>query len=250
MFSNAAIVLFAGLAAAQLHAPVGEPKGNPITRPLNEVVPKCEPFTITWTPTTANTVSVLLLKGPSTNVVKFGPALAEGIVNGGSLAWTPASDLPITEGNTGYGLQIIDDVTGQYQYSTQFGLSAGKCGDVKSSSAAPAPASSSAPVASSSPAASAAGYPVASTPAGYPAASATPVAPASSGYPTMAPYPTTMVSAPAGTPSHNATVKPSGYPVSNTTSPSLPEQTTNAASGLSAGMGLVGAAAAVAAFML
>jgi hypothetical protein len=37
MFANTAIVaLFAGLVAAQ-HAPVGEPKGNPITRPLNEV---------------------------------------------------------------------------------------------------------------------------------------------------------------------------------------------------------------------
>lgn len=242
MYSNAAIVFFAGLAAAQLHAPVGEPKGNPITRPLNEVVPKCEPFTITWTPTTANTVSLLLLKGPSSNVVKFGPALAEGIVNGGSLTWTPAADLPVTEGNTGYGLQIIDDVTGQYQWSTQFGISAGKCGDVK-------PSPSSTPVASPS---TPAGYPAssapaASVPAGYPAASATPVAPAS-GYPTQAPYPTTVVSVP-GVPS-NATAKPSGYPVSNTTSPSLPEQTTNAASGLSAGMGLVGAAAAVAAFML
>lgn len=38
MYSKATIVsLFLGLAAAQLHAPVGEPKGNPITRPLNEV---------------------------------------------------------------------------------------------------------------------------------------------------------------------------------------------------------------------
>jgi hypothetical protein len=246
MYTNAAIVFFASLAAAQITPPTGEPKGNPITRPLNEVVPKCEPFQITWTPTTFNTVSVLLLKGPASNVVKFGPSLAEGIVNSGSLTWTPAADLPVTEGNTGYGLQIVDDKTGQYQYSTQFGISAGKCGEVKpSSSAAPAP--SSAPAASSS--AAAAGYPVASSPAVYPVGSATPVAPANS-YPTQAPYPTTMVSAPAGTPSHNATVKPSGYPVSNTTSPSLPEQTTNAASGLSAGMGLVGAAAAVAAFML
>lgn len=243
MFANAAIVLFAGLAAAQRHAPVGEPSGNPITRPLNEIVPKCEPFTITWTPTTANTVSVLLLKGPSTNVVKFGPSLAEGIVNGGSLSWTPAADLPVTADNTGYGLQIIDDVTGQYQYSTQFGISAGKCGDVKSSSSVVVPASSapaSYPVASSP-----AGYPAASTPPSYPVASATPPA-VTSAYPTQAPYPTTMVSAPA----QNATVKPSGAPMSNTTRPALPEQTTNAASGLSAGLGLVGAAAAVAAFML
>lgn len=38
MYSKATIItFFAGLAAAQIHAPVGEPSGNPITRPLNEV---------------------------------------------------------------------------------------------------------------------------------------------------------------------------------------------------------------------
>jgi hypothetical protein len=42
MFANTAIVaLFAGLVAAQ-HAPIGEPKGNPITSPLVEVsIPFC-----------------------------------------------------------------------------------------------------------------------------------------------------------------------------------------------------------------
>jgi hypothetical protein len=38
MYSKTAIItFFAGFAAAQIHAPVGEPAGNPITRPLNEV---------------------------------------------------------------------------------------------------------------------------------------------------------------------------------------------------------------------
>jgi hypothetical protein len=38
MFTKASVVaFFASIAAAQLHAPVGEPAGNPITRPLNEV---------------------------------------------------------------------------------------------------------------------------------------------------------------------------------------------------------------------
>lgn len=182
---------------------------------------------------------MLLLKGPATNVVKFGPSLAEGIKNSGSLTWTPAADLPVTEANQGYGLQIIDDVTGQYQYSTQFGISAGDCGAV-SSSAAPSVAPSSTP---------AAGYP-ASTPsaAGYPAH--TPVAPSSVA--SVAPYPTTMASAPApiatGGLYPNGTVpKPTG---ANSTSPPLPEQTTNAAAGLSAGLGFVGAAAAVVAFVL
>lgn len=38
MFTKASVVaFFASIAAAQLHPPVGEPAGNPITRPLNEV---------------------------------------------------------------------------------------------------------------------------------------------------------------------------------------------------------------------
>lgn len=243
MYTNVAIAtFFAGLAAAQIHAPVGEPTGNPITSPLNEVVPKCEPFTIKWTPTTTNTISLLLLKGPSSNVVKYGPALAEGIANSGSFVWTPASDLPTTDGPTGYGLQLIDDVTGQYQYSTQIGIGAGNCKDTTSSSSSAVVASSSslAPAASS-----VAGYSMAassSAAGGYPVASATPVAPVSS-YATAAPYPTTMVSSPSSA-VYNSTVKPTGYTTGNTTTTSkLPEQTTNAAAGLSAGLGLAGAAA-------
>jgi hypothetical protein len=38
MYTKASIVtLFAGFAAAQIHAPVGQPAGNAITKPLNEV---------------------------------------------------------------------------------------------------------------------------------------------------------------------------------------------------------------------
>lgn len=250
MFSKATIVsAIFGLAAAQLHPAVGEPKGNPITRPLNEVVPTCEKFTITWEPTTPNTVSVLLLKGPASNVVKFGPALAQGIANSGSLAWTPASDLPLTDSPNGYGIQIIDDVTGQYQYSTQFGLKAGKCEDASK----PSPAASSSPVATPEPAKS--------TPAGY--ATNTPVPQSSAaGYPTLAPYPTTVATqsspAPAagtGMPYPNGTVPAgaatptAGRPM-NTTTGRLPEVTANAASSIQAGLGLAGAAAAAMAFML
>lgn len=244
MFTKASIAtLFASLAAAQLHAPVGEPNGNPITRPLNEVVPACKAFTITWQPTTPNTVSVLLLKGPSTNVVKFGPALAEGIANSGSLTWTPSADLEATTGPNGYGIQLIDDVTGQYQYSTQFGISKEGCA-VVSSSAKPAssgtetyPAST--PAASKS--SSAGGYPV-STPHVSSAYSAKPT-----------PIPST------GAPAGNSTViqptKPITLPSSlrpsatgNSTTSRLPEAT-GAASVLQAGLSLAGAAAAIA-FML
>ncbi|KAH7347098.1 Ser-Thr-rich glycosyl-phosphatidyl-inositol-anchored membrane family-domain-containing protein [Pyrenochaeta sp. MPI-SDFR-AT-0127] len=245
MFTKASIAtLFASLAAAQLHAPVGQPNGNPITRPLNEVVPACKAFTITWQPTTPNTVSVLLLKGPSTNVVKFGPSLAEGIANSGSLAWTPASDLEATSGPTGYGIQIIDDVTGQYQYSTQFGISKEGCSVVVSSSAKPASSGAD-------------GYPVST-----PAASKSSVA---SGYPVSSahvssvapPKPTAVPS--TGAPAGNSTViqptKPITLPSSlrpsatgNATTSRLPEAT-GAASVLQAGLSLAGAAAAIA-FML
>ncbi|KAL6702759.1 hypothetical protein ACN47E_000993 [Coniothyrium glycines] len=251
MFTKASIVsVFAGLAAAQLHAPVGDqPSGNSITRPLNEVVPACKPFTITWTPSTPNTVSVLLLKGPSSNVVKFGPSLAEGIPNSGSLAWTPASTLETTAGPTGYGIQIIDDVTGAYQYSTQFGISKNEADCASYSSSA-------VPVASSH----GSGYSAASSAVVKPSSVASP-----SGYPTGpavtpgVPYPTGSSAAPVystGVPHGNGTViqptKPITVPstlrpsaTSNSTTSRLPEAT-GAASAVQAGLSFAGLAAAVA----
>jgi len=127
MFAKRALVaLFAAFAAAQLpHAPVGdEPEGNPITRPLNEAVVAGEPFTIMWTPSdTTHTVSLLLLKGSSKNVIPVGEPIAISIPNSGSYSWIPPSEFgPGLSETTGYGIQLIDDVTGKYQYSTQFGI--------------------------------------------------------------------------------------------------------------------------------
>jgi hypothetical protein len=257
MFTKASIIaVLSSIAAAQLHAPVGEPAGNPITRPLIEVVPACKPFTITWQPTTSNTVSLLLLRGPSTNVIPI-QTLAEGINNSGSFQWTPASTLEADV--THYGLQLIDDVTGQYQYSTQFGISKADCAVVVSSSAAPVVSSSAAPVASSTPA----GYPVKSSAEGYPVASS--VVKSS----VVAPYPTTVKTvgsssahvASTGAPVYNSTIilptgsltvpnslRPSATGAANGTSPSLPEST-GAAGSIKAGLSLVGAAA-LAALML
>ncbi|KAL9596994.1 MAG: hypothetical protein Q9219_005420 [cf. Caloplaca sp. 3 TL-2023] len=124
-FSLAAIVSasFAGLATAQTCStkPVGDnPVGNPISAPLNQIVPAGTPFTVTWTPTTTGTVSIVLLRGPSTNVLPIG-CLADNIANTGKFVWTPSSSLEADV--THYGLQIIVSGTGQYQYSTQFGIS-------------------------------------------------------------------------------------------------------------------------------
>jgi len=245
MFTKTSIAtLFAGLAAAQIHTPVGQPSGNSITRPLNEVVPACKPFTITWQPSTPNTVSVLLLKGPSTNVVKFGPSLAEGIANSGSLAWTPSADLEATSGPNGYGIQIIDDVTGQYQYSTQFGIS--KEGCVAGSSSV-RPASSTG---------GSGGYPVStpaaskSTPAGYPVSTpaVSSVAPPKSTlvYSTGAPVANNSIIQPTKPITVPSSLKPSATGSAATSK--LPEAT-GAASALQAGAGFLGAVAAFA-FML
>ncbi|KAK4554203.1 hypothetical protein LTR86_008731 [Recurvomyces mirabilis] len=109
-------------AVAAWTQPVGDsPSGNPISQPgLNSVVPVGQPFTITWQPTTSGTVTIVLLKGPSSNAVPQ-YAIVEKIQNSGSYAWTPSTDL--APGDTGYGLQLIDDENGQYQYSTQWGIS-------------------------------------------------------------------------------------------------------------------------------
>ncbi|KYG49221.1 hypothetical protein M433DRAFT_131476 [Acidomyces richmondensis BFW] len=104
--------------------PVGsEPKGNPIYQPgLNSVVPAGENFTITWGPTTSGTVTLVLLKGPSSNAVPQ-YAIVEKIPNSGSYVWCPKTNLEPSNGAEGYGIQLIDDENGQYQYSTQFGIS-------------------------------------------------------------------------------------------------------------------------------
>ncbi|KAH7066266.1 Ser-Thr-rich glycosyl-phosphatidyl-inositol-anchored membrane family-domain-containing protein [Paraphoma chrysanthemicola] len=252
MFSKTAIVaLFAGLAAAQ-RTPVGEPSGNPITRPLLEVVPACKPFTITWQPTTPNAVSLVLLRGPSTNVVPLS-TIVVGIPNSGSFVWTPASTLEPDV--TRYGIQLIDDVTGQYQYSTQFGISKGpECDGFVASS-------------------------VASTPygGGYPASTPVPSSKASSskgGYPVSSPVPSSKANSTSIVTKTSSVVLSTGVPAGNssiiqpsrslsvpaslqstasstataTRSSGIPEST-GAASSLQAGLSLAGAVAAFA-FML
>lgn len=121
-----------GLASAYTQ-PVGDtPSGNPIVKPsLGEVVPVGTPYTINWNPTTQGTVTLVLLRGPSTNVIPLYP-IAEKVANTGSYVWTPSTSLePDT---THYGIQLIVDATGQYQYTTQFGISNPSFGSSSSSS--------------------------------------------------------------------------------------------------------------------
>lgn len=123
-FSIAAI--FAAASAVMAYTtPVGEPDTdkNPITKPgLQELVPAGKPYTITWTPSRpeVQTVTLVLLRGPSNNI-KFHSVIAEKTANSGTFVWTPSTDLE--DDVTHYGIQLIQDVDGKYQYSTQFGVS-------------------------------------------------------------------------------------------------------------------------------
>ncbi|KAF2711907.1 hypothetical protein K504DRAFT_489684 [Pleomassaria siparia CBS 279.74] len=208
------VAFFAGLAAA-VHAPVGDPLGNPITAPLIEIVPACKEFTIQWTPTTPNTVSLLLLRGPSSNVVPIGAPLAEGIANSGSFKWTPSSDLEAD--TTHYGLQLIDDVTGQYQYSTQFGISKDACNIVSVSSTVAVVKSTVAAVPTAETSATAAGYGYGyATPAAETSSSSSSSSTKEVGYPTVPSSVPSSVpavsSVPAPSAAPNTTFVPAPYP--------------------------------------
>ncbi|RHZ63404.1 hypothetical protein CDV55_107127 [Aspergillus turcosus] len=121
-FIAVALSAFVALASAYTQPDYSKPpQGNAILTPgLNEQVPVGKPFTITWQPTTEGPISLVLLRGPSTNVVPIA-TIAEAIPNSGSYVWTPSTDLE--NDVTHYGLLLVVDGTGQYQWSTQFGIS-------------------------------------------------------------------------------------------------------------------------------
>jgi hypothetical protein len=123
------------------------PTGNAIALPgLNEQVPAGAPYTITWDPTTTGTIDLILLRGPSTNVVPIA-TIAQDIANTGTFVWTPSTSL--VPDTTHYGILLVVTATGQYQYSTQFGISNPEY-SVSSSSASATTSSAPAPSGSSS----------------------------------------------------------------------------------------------------
>jgi len=142
MFAKLLTVLAAGLGLASAYTtPTTQLTGNPVLSPgSTDIVPVGQPFTITWDGTgLGSTVTLVLLRGPSTNVVPIA-TIVEDTPNTGSYVWTPSTSLQ--DDVTGYGIQMIDDATGKFQYTTQFGVS-NKAGPPASSSAAPAPPASS-----------------------------------------------------------------------------------------------------------
>ncbi|MCJ1337196.1 hypothetical protein MMC09_002478 [Bachmanniomyces sp. S44760] len=112
----------AGISCAFEQSAPGDPSGNPIHTPDGTFnVPVGKKFIISWQPTSPGPVTLLLLKGPSTNVIPIA-TIASGIHNTGSFEWTPSTDLQASD-KKGYGIKLIDDKTKAYQYSVQFGIS-------------------------------------------------------------------------------------------------------------------------------
>lgn len=121
LFKTALLSAMAALATAYTQPDYSkDPSGNAIVKPgLNDLVTAGEPYTIQWEPTTQGPVSLVLLRGPSTNVKPI-DTLAEGIENSGHFDWVPSTSLEAD--TTHYGLLLVVEGTGQYQYSTQFGV--------------------------------------------------------------------------------------------------------------------------------
>lgn len=120
------------------------PSGNPIGHPeLGELITAGQAYTITWAPDTGgeaspkipishhrmytdskyhitDRVTILLLRGPSNNVVPI-LTIAEAIPNTGSYIW-PSVPTTLEPDITGYGIQLIVEGSGAYQYSPQCGV--------------------------------------------------------------------------------------------------------------------------------
>ncbi|MCJ1320957.1 hypothetical protein MMC15_006298 [Xylographa vitiligo] len=95
--------------------------GNSFYTPgLDQIVPAGAPFNVTWNPTTNGTVDLVLCHGPSSNCTDL-VAISTNIPNTGSYLWYPS--LSIQPDTSNYGIQLIVDATGAYQYTDQFGIS-------------------------------------------------------------------------------------------------------------------------------
>lgn len=118
--------LFAGVAAAlsSLVSAQVQLSGNAVYSPdINTPATAGAPTQIKFDGTGLKSVSLILLKGPSTNVVPI-DTIATGIaVTDGDnyYTWTPSTSLENLP-TEGYGIKLVDDATGNFQYSTQFGI--------------------------------------------------------------------------------------------------------------------------------
>ncbi|PUU84146.1 Ser-Thr-rich glycosyl-phosphatidyl-inositol-anchored membrane family-domain-containing protein [Tuber borchii] len=123
-FLVAVIAIFS--IGVEVEAAAGDtPSGlNPISYPLGGNVDAGSPVTITWQPSTPGTVTIHALKGNPDNLNDLGPIVAN-IANSGSFVWnvpkTFEDSSTMGAGNK-YGLKIIDDATGKFEYSPPFDM--------------------------------------------------------------------------------------------------------------------------------
>jgi len=116
-------VLVAGLAAVNAyHAPGTQIDGtNAIFTPNTESpVTVGTPYSVTWDGEgLGDKISLLLWRGPGESLVFLKP-IADSVDNTGTFMWTPDSSLE--DDVTHYGLQVVSELDGRFQWSTQFGV--------------------------------------------------------------------------------------------------------------------------------
>lgn len=146
------IIFAAGFAAVAtaFTQPKSQTYGALLTPSLDSPVTTGQDYTVTWTPNQPAdgvTVSLVLCNGPGSNCALQNTAIAENIPAGsGKFKWSVPCSLPagVAQTSTGYGMLIIVDGTGEFQYSTQFSVNAGSsCSSSSSSASSSASASSS-----------------------------------------------------------------------------------------------------------
>lgn len=125
-----ALLAFVDFASAN-YKPVFGPEGNPFSQPDSKVgfsaptiyganinsqstVHACYEYHIAWTPTTPNNISLYLLINSDTLPIT---TIVAGVKNDGHHLWEPSRLL--MEQNW-YSIQLVDDVTGQWQVLEQF----------------------------------------------------------------------------------------------------------------------------------
>jgi len=233
MFSKTFLAAaFAAVVAAQQNPTIAPATG--------EVIPGCKPYTLKWNAVSAGTVSIEIISGPTQGTQVPVSKPASGIANTGSFVWTPEASLS-ANAFTGYKIYVDGSATGEFTYSVPFKVDA--CAP-EEPTAPEEPITT--PTASQYPDTTMT-YPT-ETPVEPSSSSCTTtstvyVNPPSTAYPTApaqnttGPYPTTMyptVPLPSGT--------GGVYPTAAPTPPA--QEFPGAASGIKAGLGLAGAAAA------
>ncbi|KAK5945633.1 hypothetical protein PMZ80_002838 [Knufia obscura] len=121
-------------AASAFTQPTSQTFGALLTPDLSSPVTTGQTYSVTWAPSSVagQTVSLVLCNGPGSNCQLQGAAIVEGVsAAAGSYSWSVPCSLSEGTQNTdsGYGMLIIVDGTGEFQYSTQFSVTKGSsCG--------------------------------------------------------------------------------------------------------------------------